>query len=106
MNYVSLPYTVTRLLLNNNVFIYSSRNYTVPDPPGLFDGHVWPMYVKHRKIMEDLGVDVGMSIMTKALLKDGFMRVLLNLGYMSWLSARGELKQVDGVFDTTQLHAL
>ncbi|XP_061302894.1 nicotinamide riboside kinase 2-like [Pezoporus occidentalis] len=36
----------------------SSRNYTVPDPPGLFDGHVWPMYVKHRKIMEDLGVDV------------------------------------------------
>ncbi|NXR19132.1 NRK2 kinase, partial [Cinclus mexicanus] len=36
----------------------SSRNYTVPDPPGLFDGHVWPMYVKHRKIMEELGVDV------------------------------------------------
>ncbi|KAH1184453.1 hypothetical protein KIL84_015069 [Mauremys mutica] len=36
----------------------SSRNYTVPDPPGLFDGHVWPMYVKHKKIMEDLKVDV------------------------------------------------
>ncbi|NXH93720.1 NRK2 kinase, partial [Pachycephala philippinensis] len=36
----------------------SSRSYTVPDPPGLFDGHVWPMYVKHRKIMEELGVDV------------------------------------------------
>ncbi|XP_030911755.1 nicotinamide riboside kinase 2-like [Geospiza fortis] len=36
----------------------SSRNYTVPDPPGLFDGHVWPMYIKHRKIMEELGVDV------------------------------------------------
>ncbi|POI29053.1 hypothetical protein CIB84_007198, partial [Bambusicola thoracicus] len=47
-----------RLLSNNTVLIYSSRNYTVPDPPGLFDGHVWPMYVKHRKIMEDLGVDV------------------------------------------------
>ena len=29
-----------------------SRNYTVPDPPGLFDGHVWPMYLKHRKEME------------------------------------------------------
>ncbi|XP_075570320.1 nicotinamide riboside kinase 2 isoform X2 [Pelecanus crispus] len=40
------------------LYTYSSRNYTVPDPPGLFDGHVWPMYVKHRKIMEDLGVDV------------------------------------------------
>lgn len=39
--------------------ISSSRNYTVPDPPGLFDGHVWPMYVKHKKIMEDLKVDVG-----------------------------------------------
>ncbi|XP_060115799.1 nicotinamide riboside kinase 2-like [Heteronotia binoei] len=36
----------------------SSRNYTVPDPPGLFDGHVWPMYVKHKKVMEDLQVDV------------------------------------------------
>ncbi|XP_054625672.1 muscle-specific beta 1 integrin binding protein 2 isoform X1 [Dunckerocampus dactyliophorus] len=35
-----------------------SRNYTVPDPPGLFDGHVWPMYLKHKDIMEDTGVDV------------------------------------------------
>ncbi|CAL8320607.1 unnamed protein product [Arctogadus glacialis] len=31
----------------------STRTYTVPDPPGLFDGHVWPMYVKHRKEMEN-----------------------------------------------------
>ncbi|XP_018424061.1 PREDICTED: nicotinamide riboside kinase 2-like [Nanorana parkeri] len=36
----------------------SSRNYTVPDPPGLFDGHVWPMYVRHKKVMEDLNVGV------------------------------------------------
>uniref|UniRef100_H3BYZ4 Muscle-specific beta 1 integrin binding protein 2 n=2 Tax=Tetraodon nigroviridis TaxID=99883 RepID=H3BYZ4_TETNG len=36
----------------------SSRNYTVPDPPGLFDGHVWPMYLKHKDIMEESGVDV------------------------------------------------
>ncbi|KAJ8340404.1 hypothetical protein SKAU_G00350370 [Synaphobranchus kaupii] len=36
----------------------SSRNYMVPDPPGLFDGHVWPMYVKHKKFMEESGVDV------------------------------------------------
>ncbi|XP_037102649.1 muscle-specific beta 1 integrin binding protein 2 isoform X1 [Syngnathus acus] len=35
-----------------------SRNYTVPDPPGLFDGHVWPMYLKHKNIMERMGVDV------------------------------------------------
>ncbi|NP_001088332.1 uncharacterized protein LOC495170 [Xenopus laevis] len=36
----------------------SSRNYTVPDPPGLFDGHVWPMYIKHKHIMEELNVNV------------------------------------------------
>jgi len=35
-----------------------ARNYAVPDPPGLFDGHVWPMYVKHKNIMEDTAVDV------------------------------------------------
>ncbi|XP_028812216.1 muscle-specific beta 1 integrin binding protein 2 isoform X1 [Denticeps clupeoides] len=35
-----------------------SRNYSVPDPPGLFDGHVWPMYIKHKDIMENLAVDV------------------------------------------------
>jgi len=35
-----------------------SRNYAVPDPPGLFDGHVWPMYVKHKNIMEESEVDV------------------------------------------------
>lgn len=56
-------------LLSNSVLIYSSRNYTVPDPPGLFDGHVWPMYVKHRKIMEDLGVDVGKSFNDKSTLE-------------------------------------
>ncbi|NWW07697.1 NRK2 kinase, partial [Oreocharis arfaki] len=38
--------------------IPSTRNYTIPDPPGLFDGHAWPMYLKHRKEMEDSGVDV------------------------------------------------
>ncbi|XP_037613238.1 muscle-specific beta 1 integrin binding protein 2 isoform X2 [Sebastes umbrosus] len=35
-----------------------SRNYTVPDPPGLFDGHVWPMYLKHKNIMEGSDGDV------------------------------------------------
>ncbi|XP_026532868.1 nicotinamide riboside kinase 2-like isoform X3 [Notechis scutatus] len=40
------------------LYTYSSRNYTVPDPPGLFDGHVWPMYIKHKKVMENLNVDV------------------------------------------------
>ncbi|XP_034548042.1 nicotinamide riboside kinase 1 isoform X2 [Notolabrus celidotus] len=30
----------------------SSRVYRPPDPPGYFDGHVWPMYLKNRRDME------------------------------------------------------
>ncbi|XP_074526951.1 nicotinamide riboside kinase 1 isoform X1 [Halichoeres trimaculatus] len=30
----------------------SSRVYRPPDPPGYFDGHVWPMYLKNRREME------------------------------------------------------
>lgn len=44
----------------NWVIIFSTRQYTVPDPPGLFDGHVWPMYLKHRREMEDSGLYIGM----------------------------------------------
>ncbi|XP_007524981.1 nicotinamide riboside kinase 2 [Erinaceus europaeus] len=36
----------------------STRSYEVPDPPGLFDGHVWPMYLKYQREMEEGGVDV------------------------------------------------
>ncbi|XP_065812069.1 muscle-specific beta 1 integrin binding protein isoform X2 [Labrus bergylta] len=36
----------------------STRQYTVPDPPGLFDGHVWPMYLKHRRAMEECGLNI------------------------------------------------
>ncbi|XP_003216581.2 nicotinamide riboside kinase 1 isoform X1 [Anolis carolinensis] len=31
----------------------SKRIYNPPDPPGYFDGHVWPMYLKHKKEMEE-----------------------------------------------------
>lgn len=37
----------------------SNRSYMVPDPPGLFDGHVWPMYQKYKREMEQDGVEVG-----------------------------------------------
>lgn len=43
------------------IFVFSTRQYTVPDPPGLFDGHVWPMYLKHRREMEDSCLDIGKS---------------------------------------------
>ncbi|XP_004484921.2 nicotinamide riboside kinase 2 isoform X3 [Dasypus novemcinctus] len=36
----------------------STRSYAVPDPPGLFDGHVWPMYLKYKQEMEANGVEV------------------------------------------------
>ncbi|XP_035863446.1 nicotinamide riboside kinase 2-like isoform X1 [Sander lucioperca] len=36
----------------------STRQYTVPDPPGLFDGHVWPMSLKHRREMESSGLNI------------------------------------------------
>ena len=36
----------------------STRSYAVPDPPGLFDGHVWPMYQKYKREMEANGVEV------------------------------------------------
>ncbi|XP_070690198.1 nicotinamide riboside kinase 1 [Pempheris klunzingeri] len=32
----------------------SSRVYVPPDPPGYFDGHVWPMYLKNRLEMESI----------------------------------------------------
>lgn len=48
------------------IFIFplidSSRVYTPPDPPGYFDGHVWPMYLKNRKEMEDMVTDLGESV--------------------------------------------
>ncbi|XP_059512911.1 nicotinamide riboside kinase 1 isoform X4 [Myotis daubentonii] len=32
----------------------SMRVYEPPDSPGYFDGHVWPMYLKHRREIEDI----------------------------------------------------
>lgn len=40
----------------------STRSYQVPDPPGLFDGHVWPMYLKYKQEMEANGVEVGKAL--------------------------------------------
>lgn len=37
----------------------STRVYEPPDSPGYFDGHVWPMYLKHRQEMQDITWEVG-----------------------------------------------
>uniref|UniRef100_UPI00358DF581 nicotinamide riboside kinase 2-like n=1 Tax=Myxine glutinosa TaxID=7769 RepID=UPI00358DF581 len=36
----------------------STRIYFRPDPPGFFDGHVWPMYQLNRRQMQEQQVDV------------------------------------------------
>ncbi|XP_072848330.2 nicotinamide riboside kinase 1 isoform X1 [Pogona vitticeps] len=36
----------------------SRRVYDPPDPPGYFDGHVWPMYLKHKREVEENETDV------------------------------------------------
>nr|XP_055128207.1 nicotinamide riboside kinase 1 isoform X1 [Symphalangus syndactylus]XP_055128208.1 nicotinamide riboside kinase 1 isoform X1 [Symphalangus syndactylus] len=36
----------------------STRVYEPPDSPGYFDGHVWPMYLKHRQEMQDITWEV------------------------------------------------
>ncbi|XP_075831498.1 nicotinamide riboside kinase 2 isoform X2 [Microtus pennsylvanicus] len=50
----------THILLLDGFLLYSynNRSYMVPDPPGLFDGHVWPMYQKYKREMEQDGVEV------------------------------------------------
>ncbi|XP_070598788.1 nicotinamide riboside kinase 1 isoform X6 [Erythrolamprus reginae] len=41
------------------LFNYNNRIYNPPDPPGYFDGHVWPMYQKHRREMEENEASIG-----------------------------------------------
>ncbi|XP_077200891.1 nicotinamide riboside kinase 1 isoform X2 [Paroedura picta] len=40
------------------LYNYSTRVYNPPDPPGYFDGHVWPMYLKHKGEMEENETDI------------------------------------------------
>ncbi|XP_062966794.1 nicotinamide riboside kinase 2 isoform X2 [Cynocephalus volans] len=50
----------THILLLEGFLLYSynTRSYAIPDPPGLFDGHVWPMYQKYKREMEANSVEV------------------------------------------------
>ncbi|XP_026941311.1 nicotinamide riboside kinase 2 isoform X3 [Sagmatias obliquidens] len=57
---VQLDASDTHILILEGFLLYSynTRRYMVPDPPGLFDGHVWPMYQKYKREMEANGVEV------------------------------------------------
>ncbi|XP_068391136.1 nicotinamide riboside kinase 2 isoform X2 [Eschrichtius robustus] len=57
---VQLDASDTHILILEGFLLYSynTRHYMVPDPPGLFDGHVWPMYQKYKREMEANGVEV------------------------------------------------
>ncbi|XP_042307708.1 nicotinamide riboside kinase 1 isoform X2 [Sceloporus undulatus] len=40
------------------LYNYNNRVYNPPDTPGYFDGHVWPMYLKHKREMEENETDI------------------------------------------------
>ncbi|XP_033474518.1 nicotinamide riboside kinase 1 [Epinephelus lanceolatus] len=45
--FMEIPYNVCKMRR-------STRVYTPPDPPGYFDGYVWPMYLRNRQEMESM----------------------------------------------------
>lgn len=45
--FIQIPYDICKTRR-------SLRVYSPPDPPGYFDGHVWPMYLKHLRDMENM----------------------------------------------------
>ncbi|KAL6475996.1 hypothetical protein MHYP_G00144950 [Metynnis hypsauchen] len=49
--FLQIPYETCKLRR-------SLRVYMPPDPVGYFDGHVWPMYLKNRKEMENMVQDL------------------------------------------------
>lgn len=57
--------------------IDSSRIYSPPDPPGYFDGHVWPMYLRNRQEMESLVSGIGEHLC--AIFKDDVIKNMIML---------------------------
>uniref|UniRef100_A0A3B4AXU9 Uncharacterized protein n=1 Tax=Periophthalmus magnuspinnatus TaxID=409849 RepID=A0A3B4AXU9_9GOBI len=49
--FLEVPYDICKTRRSNRV-------YVPPDPPGYFDRHVWPMYLKNRKEMEAMLSDI------------------------------------------------
>lgn len=71
----------------------SSRVYTPPDPPGYFDGHVWPMYLKNRQEMESMESDicecpVGYATWKACDAGDEINRIVRAVTVFTWLRPR------------------
>ncbi|XP_072290000.1 nicotinamide riboside kinase 1 [Eucyclogobius newberryi] len=49
--FIEIPYNICKKRR-------STRVYMPPDPPGYFDGQVWPMYLKNREEMEAMMSDI------------------------------------------------
>ncbi|KAJ0019691.1 hypothetical protein NQD34_007260 [Periophthalmus magnuspinnatus] len=49
--FLEVPYDICKTRRSNRVYVPS-------DPPGYFDRHVWPMYLKNRKEMEAMLSDI------------------------------------------------
>ncbi|XP_043831913.1 nicotinamide riboside kinase 1 isoform X3 [Dromiciops gliroides] len=60
------------------LYNYNTRVYEPPDPPGYFDKHVWPMYLKHRKEIEGITRNIVYLDGTKSE-EDLFLRVYNDL---------------------------
>ncbi|XP_073734169.1 nicotinamide riboside kinase 1 isoform X3 [Callorhinus ursinus] len=83
------------------LFNYNTRVYEPPDVPGYFDGHVWPMYLKHRQEMENITWEIVYLDGTKSeedLFSQVYEDVIQELAKQKYLSERErEPAQAGGV---------
>lgn len=68
-----------------------SRVYKPPDPPGYFDGHVWPMYLKNK--LEMLDVASGIMYLDGLKPKEELLTAVSEKVFQEIDRLRGKLQQ-------------